>query len=57
MEKHNVVNDILDYLDTRRSELSDEMKSISYMSRDYETLEAMHDVYDHLVTKLEDDYR
>jgi hypothetical protein len=57
MEKHNVVNDILDYLDTRRSELSDEMKAISYMSRDYETLEAMHDVYDHLVTKLEDDYR
>jgi len=57
MQKHEVVNDILDYLDTRRSELADEMSGLSYMSRDYETLEAMHDVYDHLVTKLEDDYR
>jgi hypothetical protein len=57
MEKHNVVNDILDYLDTRRSELSNEMMAVSYMSRDYETLEAMYDVYDHLVAKLEDDFR
>ena len=57
MEKHNVVNDILEYLDIRRSELSSEMTATSYMSRDYEALEAMHEVYDHLIAKLEDDYR
>ena len=57
MEKVKVVNDILDYLDTRRSELSNEMMAVGYMSRDYETLEAMYDVYDHLVAKLEDDFR
>jgi hypothetical protein len=57
MEKHNVVNQIIDYLDMRRSELSNEMMAVGYMSRDYETLDAMYEVYDHLVAKLEDDYR
>ena len=58
MEKqHEVVNKILDYLDIRRTELSNEMASVAYQSSDYEALEAMYDVYDHLIAKLEDDYR
>jgi hypothetical protein len=57
MEKHNVVNDIIDYLDTRYTDLSKEMMGANPMSVDYEILEAMQEVYDHLITKLEDDYR
>jgi hypothetical protein len=57
MAKHEVVNQIIDYMDTRRSELSNEMMNVGYMSKDYETLDAMYEVYDHLITKLEDDYR
>ena len=58
MEKqHEVVNKILDYLDTRRTELSNEMASVAYQSTDYDALEAMYEVYDHLVAKLEDDFR
>ena len=57
MEKqHEVVNKILDYLDTRRTELSNEMASISF-SPDYIVLDAMYEVYDHLIAKLEDDFR
>ena len=58
MEKqHEVVNKILDYLDTRRAELSNEMSSVAYQSTDYDALEAMYEVYDHLIAKLEDDFR
>jgi hypothetical protein len=57
MEKHNVVNDILDYLYVRRLDLASEMKTISHMSTDYIELDAMYEVYDHLITKLEDDFR
>jgi len=56
MAKHEVVNQILDYLDTRRTELSNEMASIAF-SPDYIVLEAMYEVYDHLIAKLEDDFR
>ena len=52
-----VVNEILDYLDTRRTELSNEMASVAYNSNDHAMLDAMYEVYDHLITKLEDDYR
>ena len=58
MEKqHEVVNKILDYLDTRRTELSNEMASVAYQSTDYDALDAMYEVYDHLIAKLEDDFR
>ena len=57
MEKHEVVNKILEYLDTRRSELSNEMASVGYGSNDYYALDCMYEVYDHLITKFEDDYR
>ena len=56
MEKHEVVNEILEYLDTRRSELSNEMMAVGNQS-EYNELDAMYDVYDHLIAKLEDDYR
>jgi len=56
MEKHEVVNQILEYLDARRTELSNEMASISF-SPDYIVLDAMYEVYDHLIAKLEDDFR
>lgn len=57
MAKHEVVNEILEYLDTRRTQLSNEMAAIAYESNDYAMLDAMYEVYDHLITKLEDDYR
>lgn len=57
MENYNVVNEILDYLDTRRTELSSEMASVAYDSNDHAMLDAMYEVYDHLITKLEDDFR
>lgn len=57
MAKHEVVNEILEYLDTRRTELSNEMASVAMYSTDYNELDAMYEVYDHLITKLEDDFR
>jgi hypothetical protein len=57
MAKHKVVNEILEYLDTRRSELSNEMMAEGYHSNEWLILDAMYEVYDHLVAKLEDDYR
>lgn len=57
MAKHEVVNEIIEYMDTRRSELSNEKMNHFTGSRQWEELEAMYDVYDHLITKLEDDYR
>lgn len=52
-----MVNEIIDYLETRRSELEDEMVGTPFASTDYVELESMHGVYDHLITKLEDDFR
>jgi hypothetical protein len=57
MAKHEVVNEILEYLDLKRTQLSNEMSSVSYEGSEYIELEAMYDVYDHLIAKLEDDYR
>ena len=58
MAKNEVVNEILEYLDQRRSELSNEMGMfVEEGSNDYIELGAMFDVYDHLIAKLEDDYR
>jgi hypothetical protein len=57
MAKHEVVNEILDYLDLKRTQLSNEMASVSYNASEYIELEAMYEVYDHLIAKLEDDYR
>lgn len=57
MAKHEVVNEILEYLDTRRTELSNEMASVAYDSNDHAMLDAMYEVYDHLIAKLEDDFR
>lgn len=57
MKRHEVVNEILEYLDTRRTELSNEMAGVAYESNDYHTFDSMYMVYDHLIAKLEDDYR
>jgi hypothetical protein len=57
MVKHEVVNEILEYLDMRRTGLSNEMMAVGYSSKDYEILDAMYEVYDHLIAKLEDDFR
>lgn len=57
MAKHEVVNEIIDYLDTRRSELSNEMMNHFTGSKQWDELDAMYEVYDHLIAKLEDDYR
>jgi hypothetical protein len=57
MAKHEVVNEILEYLDTRRTQLSNEMAGVAYQSSEYYELDCMYEVYDHLIAKLEDDYR
>ena len=57
MSKHEVVNQIIDYLDVRRNELAVEMSMISIASTDYNYLEGSLETYDHLIAKLEDDYR
>jgi len=57
MEKHEVVNEILEYLDQKRTQLSNEMASVGYGSKDYNEFDCMYEVYDHLIAKLEDDYR
>jgi hypothetical protein len=57
MAKHEVVNEILEYLDQRRTDLSSEMSAVAYEGNDYAMLDAMYEVYDHLIAKLEDDYR
>ena len=57
MAKHEVVNEILEYLDIRRTDLSNEMSAVGYGSNDYRELDSMYEVYDHLIAKLEDDYR
>jgi hypothetical protein len=57
MAKHEVVNEIIDYLDMRRTDLSNEMSAVAYQSWDYMYLDSMYEVYDHLIAKLEDDYR
>ena len=51
------MNEILEYLDMRRTDLSNEMAAVAYESNDYAMLDAMYEVYDHLIAKLEDDYR
>jgi len=51
------LNAILDYLDTRKNELSNEMMAVGYHSRDYQELEGMYEVYSHLIAKIEDDFR
>lgn len=57
MAKHEVVNEILEYLDFRRTELSNMMASVEMYSNDYNEFDAMYEVYDHLIAKLEDDFR
>ncbi len=57
MAKHEVVNEILEYLDSRRTDLSNEMHGYAMYSSDWRELDAMYEVYDHLIAKLEDDYR
>jgi hypothetical protein len=57
MAKHEVVNEILEYLDHRRTDLSNEMQRYNMNSTDWNELDAMYEVYDHLIAKLEDDYR
>jgi hypothetical protein len=57
MERHEVVNQIIDYLEVRKLELEDEMKVTSEDSRVYDYLEGSFETYDHLIAKLEDDYR
>ena len=57
MTKYEVVNEILEYLDVRKNELSNEMMAVGYESKDYQELDAMYEVYAHLIAKIEDDYR
>jgi hypothetical protein len=57
MAKHEVVNEILEYLDARKQELEQEMFSSNEGDLDYVYIEGSRDTYDHLIAKLEDDYR
>jgi len=57
MAKHEVVNEILEYLDTRKDELDRELHDLDYDTHEYDVLSSMREVYEHLIAKLEDDYR
>ena len=57
MTKHEVVNERFEYLEQRRTDLSNKMSAVAYESNDYKTFDSMYMVYDHLMAKLEDDYR
>lgn len=46
------VNEILEYMDARRTELSNTMYMLDYGSSEYRELDAMYEVYDHLITKF-----
>lgn len=55
MAKHEVVNEILEYLDMRKREIEQDMLHCD--TEDYLYYEGNLDTYDHLIAKLEDDYR
>ena len=58
MAKHEVVNEILEYLDTRQLELQKEMTSAeSSGGSDYDYLQGLYEAYTHMIGKLEDDFR
>jgi len=56
MSKHEVVNEILEYLDVRKNEMAIELARGS-MNSDYDYCEGIYETYSHLIAKLEDDYR
>ena len=55
MTRHEVVNEILEYLDIRKRELEEDMQHSE--GSDLEYYEGSYETYDHLIAKLEDDYR
>ena len=55
MAKHEVVNEILEYLDMRKREIEQDMLHCD--TEDYLYYEGSYETYSHLVAKLEDDYR
>jgi hypothetical protein len=57
MTKHEVVNEIIEFLDVKRTELSNAMSSVQMHSNNYMELDSMYSVYDYLIAKLGDDYR
>ena len=59
MEKHEVVNQILDYLETRHEEAVQELNAIPVGADNFQYmyLEGVSEAYSHLIAKLEDDYR
>lgn len=58
MAKHEVVNEILEYLDIRKRELEQDMlHAEADGNSDYAYYEGSYETYDHLIAKLEDDYR
>jgi hypothetical protein len=57
MSKHEVVNEILEYLDTRKCEMSSLMAAQPLGNSDYDYFEGIYETYSHLIAKLEDDYR
>lgn len=57
MAKHEVVNEILDYLEYRKKDMEDEFSRYDENDSEYLYIQGCFDVYDHLITKFEDDYR
>ena len=56
--KHEVVNEILEYLDIRKRELEEDMlHAEADGNSDYAYYEGSYETYSHLIAKLEDDYR
>lgn len=58
MAKHDVVNAILEYMDTRKRELEEDMvHAEADGTSDYDYYQGSYETYSHLISKLEDDYR
>jgi hypothetical protein len=59
MERHEVVNQIIDYLESRTHDIQEALQIANDDGdvADINYLEGSLETYDHLIAKLEDDYR
>lgn len=57
MAKHEVVNEILDYLEYRKKDMEEQLSTYDDNDFDYPYIEGCLETYTHLIAKLEDDYR
>jgi hypothetical protein len=57
MAKHEIVNEIIDYLERRAEEYREALSDETHSQWDISFFEGSLETYEHLITKLEDDFR